>query len=507
MTLKKVENTEKNVVEIEFTIDKATFEAETVKVYKKNVSKMNIPGFRKGKAPKAIIEKLYGKGVFYEDAINNLLPDAFDAAAKEAGKEAVSRPDFEITDINDEGVEVKATFYVKPEVEIKNYKGIEVERVTKPVTDADVEEELKRVQNRNSRSIEVTDRPVQNGDTIALDFDGYTDGKQFDGGKAEKYSLTVGSGTFIPGFEDQIVGKNIGEDFDVNVTFPEEYGAKELAGKPAVFKCKVHSISYTQLPEIDDEFAKDVSEFDTLDEYKADIKAKLEEKNKSQAEMAMEGSLIDALIANLTADIPAPMIEAEAENIIRDRDYRLRMQGLDLNAYLQYTGMTLDSMREEVKPEAERQVKVRLAVEKIAELEKIEATEADIEAEYETIAKSYNMEVKDVKASLEAEALAKDISARKTIEFIKNNAKITDVAEASEAPKKASPKKTTTKKTTTTAKKTTAKADADKVEAAEKPAKKTTKASTAKAEGEATEKKPAAKKTTTKKTTTKKTEE
>ncbi len=489
MALVKVTDLEKNQVEIEFSIDKETFDKACVASYKKNIGKLNVPGFRRGKAPKGMVEKIYGKGVFYEDALEITVPDAFDAAVKEADLKLVGRPEYDVEKIDDEGVVLKAKCYTYPTVEIKDYKGVEVTRDEKAVTDADVEAEVDITRRRNARQIEVTDRAAAIDDIAVIDYEGFVDGVAFAGGKGENHNLKLGSGQFIPGFEDQIVGHMPGDEFDVNVTFPEEYHAEELKGKPAVFKTKLHSIKFDELPEADDEFAKDVSEFDTLAEYKADIKAKLTERAAKAADAAMEEALANIICEKLEGDIPAPMVEVEAENMVRDYDTRLRMQGLDLNTYFKYTGQTLESMREQFKPQAEKQVKTRLALEKIASLEDLKVEDKEIEEELENIAKAYGMEVDKVKELVAAESVADDIRVRKAIEFVKANAKI--VAEA--PAKKPAAKKTTAKKAT-----------AEKAEDEEKKpaAKKTTtkKAAAEKAEGE--EKKPAAKKTTTKKTTT-----
>lgn len=426
MSVINISNVDKNQVEMEFSIQKVTFDDAVMRAYKKNAPKMNVPGFRKGKAPKNIIEKMYGKSIFYEDALNEIIPAAFDEALHESSLEAVSRPEFDMTSIDDNGVLMKAKFYVKPEVQISGYKGLEADKIITCATDSDVESELNRMRERNSRLIDIIDRPAQEGDTAIIDFDGYIDGEPFEGGKSEKYNLVLGSNSFIPGFETQIIGHNPGDEFDVNVKFPEDYGKKELAGKEAVFKVKVHEIKLKELPELDDEFAKDVSEFDTLDDYKADIRAKINERNNRASDNAVESKLIDALLLKLEADVPPPMIDSEVENIIRDRDYSMRSQGLNLDLYMKYTGMTLEKMREQVKPQAERTVKTRLALEKIVEIENITADEADIEAEYDKLAKMYNMEIEKVKESVGPDALKKDICIRKAVDFIKENAIITE---------------------------------------------------------------------------------
>ncbi len=516
MSLKNLTNPEKNVVEFEFSADKETFEKAVAKVYKSKVAQINVPGFRKGKAPRSIIEKMYGKGVFYEDAVNEILPEAYEAAIKDCELEFVSMPEFDIVSIDDNGVVFKAKVYTKPEVEIKNYKGIEAEKAPVSVTDDDVNAEIEQKRMQASRLIDITDRAVESGDTVDIDYEGSVDGVPFDGGKAEHQSLVIGSGSFIPGFEDQIIGKNIGDAFDINVTFPTEYHAAELAGKAAVFKIKLHGIKFNEMPEVDDEFAKD-NGFDTLDEYKADIKARITDRREKEADADVDEEIVAALIEKLEGDIPEPMFAQEAENMLRDYDNRLRMQGLDLNTYFKYTGMTLESMRAQFKPQAERQVKTRLALEKIAVLEKLEATAEEIAEEYDRIAKAYNMEVEKVKELVDEKGIAADMKVKKAFDLVKENAKITakkaakkttaKKAETAEA-KPAAKKTSTAKKTSATtekkpaAKKTTS---TKKAETAEKaPAKKTT---AEKKTSATAEKKPAAKKTTgTKKAATKKDE-
>ena len=425
MSLTKSEVIEKNRYELQFSVDKTTFDAAVTAVYRKQVKNIAVPGFRKGKAPRSIIEKMYGTGVFYEDAINDLIPAAYEEAVKEAAIDTVGQPEFDVISIDDNGLLLSAKVYVKPEVQIKDYLGIEVEKEIAPVTDEDVEREINTIRERNSREIDVTDRAAEMGDTTVIDFEGFCDGVAFEGGKGTDYALKLGSGSFIPGFEEQIVGKNIDEEFDVNVTFPTEYHAADLASKEAVFKVKIHAITKVELPELDDDFAKDVSEFDTFDEYKADVKAKIEKRHESAAENAVEDKLVEALIEKLEADIPEPMYVAETENFVRDYDTRLRSQGLDLNTYFKYTGMNLDSLREQMRPQAERQVKARLALEAIAALENIEATEEDINAEYEKIATAYSIELDQVKTSIDSEAIAADMKVQKAMELVKEKAVIT----------------------------------------------------------------------------------
>ncbi len=434
MSKKSIDSIAANQYKLVFDVDRPTFEAAINKVFKKQNKNITIPGFRKGHAPRAIVEKMYGKEVFYEDAINEIIPGAYTEAMEGFDKTVVSRPEFDVETIDDNGVTLTATFFVKPDAEIADYLGIPVERDEKEATDAEVDEELSRVQQRNSRMIEVTDRPAQIGDSANIDFEGTIDGVPFEGGKAEGHTLKLGSGQFIPGFEDQIVGHNVGDTFDVTVTFPEDYHADELKGKEAVFHCKLNGLEYNELPVLDDDFAKDVSEFDTLDAYKADIKAKIAERHKKEADNAVEEQLIKALGEKLVCDIPECMFENEVENFVRDYDNRLRMQGLDLSTYFQYTGMNLDTLRKNMRPDAERQVKTRLALEKIAALENLEATEEEIEAEYARLAEAYNMEADKIKAAVAADAIADDLNVKKAIDLVKEKAVVTAKApESTEA--------------------------------------------------------------------------
>ena len=420
MALKSTNKVETNLYEIEFDASKEAFDAAVEKVYRKEVKKITVPGFRKGKAPRSIIEKMYGKGVFYDDAVNEILPEAYESAIKEANLKVVSRPEFDVVSIDDNGVVFKAKFF-----NVKSYKGYEVTKEVKTASDEDVNAEIEQVRSRNARVIDVEGRAVENGDIAVIDYEGSVDGVPFDGGKSEGYNLTIGSGSFIPGFEEQIIGHNVGETFDINVTFPTEYHSEELAGKEAVFKIVLNGIKFNELPALDDEFAKDVSEFDTLNEYKADIKAKIQKRYENDADKSVEEQIINALIENLEAEIPESMFEAETENFVRDYDSRLRMQGLDLKTFMQYTGQTLDGLREQFKPMAERQVKTRIALEKIVELEGISATDEEIEAEYENLAKAYGMKADDVKSYIEADAVKADLCVKKAVDFVKENANIT----------------------------------------------------------------------------------
>ena len=424
MALTSTNKVETNLYEIEFNVDKATFDAAVDKVYRKEVKKINIPGFRKGKAPRAIIEKMYGKGVFFEDAINEIIPDAYEEAIKETEFTVVSRPEFDVVTIDDNGVVLKAKFYVKPEVSLKESKGFEISKEVVEVTEDDINNAIDSDRSRQSQTVDVTDRAVENGDIAVIDYEGFADGVAFDGGKAEKYELSIGSGSFIPGFEEQIIGHNIGEEFDITVKFPEEYHSADLAGKDAIFKIVLHAIKKNELPVLDDEFAKDMG-FDNLDAYKADVKAKIEARNEKTAANKVEEQIINALIENLEADIPAPMFENETENFVRDYDSRLRMQGLDLNTFMKYTGQTLDGLREQFKPMAERQVKTRLALEKIVELENLTASEEEVEAEYNNLAAAYGMEAEEVKKYVDSDAVKADLCVKKAVDFVKESANVT----------------------------------------------------------------------------------
>ncbi len=421
----KAKEIEKNKYEFKFVIDKETFDAEVNKVYRKNVSKMNVPGFRKGKAPKHVIEKLYGTTIFFDEAIDNLLPEAYENALASTKLDAVSRPELEIVSIDDKGVTLKAAVYTKPEVEISSYTGLAVEKESVEVTEEDIMKDIDAVRERNSRMLTVEGRPAQEGDEAVIDFEGFLDGVAFEGGKGEKFPLGLGSGSFIPGFEEQIVGKNIGDEFDINVTFPEDYGAENLAGKEVVFKIKLHELKVKELPELDDEFVKDVSEFDTVDEYKADVKAKITESREKNAETKLENALLDALLANTETEIPACMIEQEIDGYIRDYEYRLQSQGASIDMYFKYTGMTMEQLRENFKTDAEKQVKTRLALSKVAKLEKLKALKKDLEAEYKKIANGYNVDIDTVKSSIPESSISEDIILRKAVDFIKENAVIT----------------------------------------------------------------------------------
>lgn len=427
MNLVENKNVATNKYDLTVKVDADKFEEAIEKAYRRNVKSISIPGFRKGKAPRKMVEKMYGDNAFFEDAVNMLYPEAADAAIKESGLELVARPDVEITEVSKEdGFTMIVTCITKPEVAVKDYKGIEVEKTITPVTDETIDEKIKQMQEKNARQISVEDRAAADGDTVIFDFEGFVDGEAFEGGKAEAFSLVLGSGQFIPGFEEQIVGKNIDEEFDVNVTFPEEYHAEELKGKPAVFKCKLHEIKAKELPAVDDEFVKDVSEFDTLDALKADLKAKAEEAAAKASDDDVENKLIDAVIENMEAEIPAEMYEARIDSMMQDFDYRLQSQGMNLDVYLQYTGMDKTSFRQTFRAQAEKQVKIRLALEKIVELEGLSMNDEEVEAEYAKMAEAYKMELDQIKSYVPAEQLSKDLVVNKAVDLIKDSAKVTE---------------------------------------------------------------------------------
>lgn len=422
LTKKTQSESDKNRYELEITVAKEIFSAAVDAAYRKNVAKINVPGFRKGKAPKALIEKMYGKGVFYEDAINACIPDAYEEAVKESELTIVGQPDFDVVSADENGLVLKAVVYVKPEIEITNYLGIEAEKHVEKVTDEAVEAEITRARERNARTLDVTDRAAKNGDSVNIDFDGSVNGAAFEGGKAEKYDLKLGAGQFIPGFEEQIVGHTIGDTFDVNVTFPADYHAKELAGKAAVFAVKLNGIKETELPAADDEFAKDVSEFDTFAEYQADVRAKMQERNEKAADAAFEENLIDALIANMSGDIPTVMFDEETDNFVRDYENRLRMQGLDLETYFKFTGMNVEKLKEQLRPQAEKQVKLRLILEEIAKKENLAVSDEDIEAEYKRIADAYNIQADKVKQLIAKDGITTDLKVKAAMDLVKEKA-------------------------------------------------------------------------------------
>ena len=419
----KIEDLEKkNMKKLVIEVPAAEFEAAIEKAYQKNKNKMNIQGFRKGKAPRALIEKMYGAGVFYEEAANSLIPDAYSAAAKESGLEIVSRPEIDVTQI-EKGKEFifTATFAVKPEVKLGQYKGIEVEAAKVEVTDEEVAADIENARQQQARMITVEDRPVQDGDIATIDYEGFVDGVAFEGGKAEGHALTIGSHSFIDTFEEQLIGKKIGEDVEVNVTFPAEYHAAELAGKPALFKVAIKGIKCRELPELNDEFAQEASEFDTLDEYKADIKAKIQTRKEKEAESAKREAVITKIIENAEMDIPEAMVENQKMQMLEDFEMRLRSQGLSIEQYMQFTGMTANKFMESMAPQALKDIQYRLVLEAIAKEEKIEVEDSELDAEYQAIADTYNMPLDKVMSVIGEEeiiGLKKDVAVRKAADLI-----------------------------------------------------------------------------------------
>lgn len=425
MSLKATNNVETNKYELEIEISAEDFEAAIEKAYLKARKNIAMPGFRKGKAPRKLIEKEYGEQVFFEDAVNLLYAPVVNGAVEESGLELVTRPEVEVTEISKEnGVKLKATCITKPEVEVKDYKGIEVEKVVNLVTDEDINKQLDALREKNVTVETVDDRAAENGDDVVIDFEGFKDDVAFEGGKAEDFTLSLGSGQFIPGFEDQIVGHNAGEDFDINVTFPEEYQVKELAGAPAVFKIKLKSISKKVMPELDDDMVKDSTEFDTVDEYKADVKKKLEEANEKHADSEVEAKIFDKVIENMTAEIPQVMFDNRVNEMIGELEQRLAPQGISLDLYMQYTGQTIDTVKKAYAEQAEKQVKLRLALEKIAKLENIEVTEDELKAEFDKLAEAYKLDVDQIKQFIHDDDLKKDIAVGKAVDLIKDAAVI-----------------------------------------------------------------------------------
>ncbi len=424
MELKNTEKQEHSVVALTIEITKAEFEAAKDKAFKKSGKKITVPGFRKGHAPRKMIEKLYGDGVFFEEAFNIIYPEAMEMAVEKSGIKPVGRADVDLGDPAEEGgLTIIAKVPVEPEVELGEYKGIEVEKETVKVLAADVKAELNRLAQRNART-ETVDRKAKKNDTVDIDFEGFVDGVAFEGGKAEHHALTLGSGSFIPGFEDQLIGCKAGDEKDVVVTFPEDYHAKELAGKEAVFKCKVHKVEETILPDIDDEFAKDVSETcETLDDLKKEISDRLKKERQEEADHAFEEKALDVVIANMKADIPQAMIESQIDSIVQDFRYRVQMQGMTLEQYLTMTGTEMGAFRAMFQAQAERQVKVRLALEKIAELESIAVSDKELDDEYAKMAEQYNMDVEKVKSIVPVASLSDDLKISNALEFVKKNAK------------------------------------------------------------------------------------
>ncbi|MFW5646693.1 MAG: trigger factor [Acetivibrio ethanolgignens] len=422
----QVENLERNMAKLTIEISAEEFEAAMKKAYNKNKNRINIPGFRKGKAPQAMIEKMYGAGIFYEDAANSIIPEAYEKAAEESGLDIVSQPEIDVTQIEKgKSFIFTAEVAVKPEVTLGEYKGIEVEKMDVSVSDEELLAELDRVREQNSRTIAVEDRAAENGDMTVIDFEGFVDGVAFEGGKDEDYPLTLGSHSFIDTFEEQLVGKNIGEEVEVNVTFPEDYQAKELAGKPAMFKVTIKEIKVKELPELDDDFAQDVSEFDSLDEYKEDVRKTLSQRKEAQAKNAKEEAVVEKIIENATMDIPEPMINGQVRQMADEFAQRIQSQGLTVEQYFQFTGMDRNKLIETLKPQALKRIQSRLVLEAVAKAENIVASEEDIEKEIVDMASMYQMEVEKLKILIgdaEREQIAEDMAVQKAVEFVTNAA-------------------------------------------------------------------------------------
>ncbi|MCX4352059.1 MAG: trigger factor [Lachnospiraceae bacterium] len=423
----QVEKLEKNMAKLTIEVSAEELEKALQDAYLKNKNKISVPGFRKGKVPRQMIEKMYGAEIFYEDAANALIPDAYDKAVEECGEDIVSSPVVDVTQIEKGKPFIfTAEVALKPEVKLGKYKGVKVEKADTAVTDEEVDAEINKERENNARSIEVTNRPVKDGDATIIDFEGFVDGVAFEGGKGENYPLTIGSGAFIPGFEAQLVGAEIGKEVEVNVTFPEDYQAEELKGKAAVFKCTVNEIKEKELPELDDEFASEVSEFETLEEYKADVRAKLSEKKEKEAKDAKEAAVIEAIVNDSDMEIPEAMLTTQQKQMVDEFAQRLQMQGLSLEQYFQFTGATYDKMIEQVRPQAEKRIKSRLVLEAVVAKEKIEASEEDYEEEIKAMAEVYQMEVDKVKEMLPEKSviqIKEDIAVKKAAEFVVNNAK------------------------------------------------------------------------------------
>lgn len=423
----QVENLEKSMAKLTIEVSAEQFEAAMQKAYIKNKGRIQLPGFRKGKAPRAMIEKMYGAGIFYEDAANEIIPEAYEEAAKESGLVITSQPEIDVTQIEKgKSFIFTATVAVKPEVTLGEYKGLEYEAQPVEVTDEEVEEELKKVQNQQARTVTVEDRPVADGDIVTIDYEGFVDGTAFAGGKGTDYDLTIGSHSFIDTFEEQLVGKNAGEETEVNVTFPEQYHEASLAGKPATFKVTVKAIKAKELPELDDEFASEVSDFEILDEYKADLKAKALERKEKEAKTAKQNALVDKAVENASMEIADAMITSQARNMANDFAQRLQMQGMTVDQYLQYTGLTREALVDQMKPQAETRIKNRLVLEAIAKAENIEVSDEEVEAEMQKMADAYKMELDKVKEYLgEAgkDSLKDDLAVQKAVDLIVDSAK------------------------------------------------------------------------------------
>ena len=419
---------EGNKVTLKITVENDKFEAAITKAYNKNKGKYNIPGFRKGKAPKQVIESQYGKGVFYNDAIEILFPEVYPTAIDELNIDPIDRPDLDVEEISkDNGLVMVINVEVKPEFELGSYKGIEISKVENNVTDEEVEASLQEMVNRNARILSVEGKAIESGDTAVIDFEGFDNGVAFEGGKGENHNLVIGSNSFIPGFEDQLIGKKAGEEVEVNVTFPEQYHAEHLAGKPVVFKVKVNDVKVKEVPALDDEFAKDASEFDTLEELRADVKAKLEKDAQNRADAEMRNALVEKVSANTEVEVPNAMVEAQVENMLMELNYQLQFQGLNLQQLLEMTGRSVDELKAERRADAEKLVKSSLVLEAIAKAENVEVNDEEFNAELEKMASMYNMEADKLKASLrdmDIEDIKGQIKIRKTIDLLVNNATI-----------------------------------------------------------------------------------
>lgn len=423
----QVEKLEKNMAKLTIEVGAEELEKAIEKAYQKQKKQISIPGFRKGKVPRQMVEKMYGKEVFYEDAANELIPDAYDKALEECEEDIVSSPKIEVTQIEaGKPFVFTATVALKPEVKLGKYKGVKIDKIDAEVTEEEVDAEINRERENNARNISVEDRPVKDGDMTTLDFEGFVDGEAFEGGKGENYPLTIGSGAFIPGFEEQLVGAEIGKEVEVKVTFPEDYQAENLKGKDAVFKCTIKEIKEKELPELDDEFASDVSEFDTLAEYKEDVRKNLTEKKEKDAKNAREDAAIKAVVEDSEMEIPEAMLETQQRQMVDEFAQRITMQGLSMEQYFQFTGTNYQKMVEQVKPQAEERIKARLVLEAVAAAEKLEATEEDYEKELETMAEVYQMEtakVKELMGDREKKNIMQDLAVRKAAEFVAENAK------------------------------------------------------------------------------------
>ena len=425
MNLISCEKLEKSMVELQFSIDAETFKNAVNAAFKREGKKYNVPGFRRGKAPRHMIEKLYGAEVFHYDAVNDLFPAEYEAAVKAAGIEVVGAPEPEVVSMNEtDGATLKVKVAIKPEVTLGDYAGLSVTKKVHTVKDSAVDAELARMQDRNGRLL-TREGAAENGDTVDIDFEGFVDGVAFEGGKAEHYSLVLGSNSFIPGFEDQVVGHAAGEEFDVNVTFPEQYQAEELAGKAAVFKIKLHEVKYKELPELDDDFAKDVSEYDTLDELKASIRKGMEDNADRSADQQVENDLIEQVVNGMQAEIPQAMYDSRVDELVRDFEYRMSQQGLKMDMYLQYMGMTMEQLRGQFGEQAEKQVKMRLAMEAIVAKENITVSDEEFDAEVKRIADAYKMEEDKVRSIVDADAVKQDLAVNKAIDFVKEKANVT----------------------------------------------------------------------------------